>query len=74
MEGKGLGLLPLILAFVAKRLDDFYQNLGFHWSQVPNNLVTFEIHMWTRSSANDLYVTMTCVSLIEIEVKPTNTL
>jgi hypothetical protein len=45
MEGKGLGLLPLILAFVAKRLDDFYQNLGFHWSQVPNNLVTFEIHM-----------------------------
>ncbi len=60
MKGKGLGFVPFVFAFVAKRLDDFHQNLGFHWSQVPNNLVTFDIHIWTRSRANYLYVRMTC--------------
>ncbi len=74
MKEKGLGLLPLVFAFVAKRLNDFHQNLGSHWSQVPNKLVTFDIHIWTCSNANHLYVTMTSVSLIEIEVKQTHTL
>jgi hypothetical protein len=45
MKGKGLRILPLVFAFVAKRLDNFHQNLGFHWSQVPNNIVTFAIHI-----------------------------
>jgi hypothetical protein len=45
MKGKGLRLVPLVFAFVAKRLDDIHQNLGFLWSQVPNNLITFDIHI-----------------------------
>jgi hypothetical protein len=45
MEGKNLGLVPLVFACFANRLEILNQNPRSHWSQVPNNLFGINIQM-----------------------------
>jgi hypothetical protein len=45
MKGKGLRPLPLVFASFVERLEAFHQNLGFHYSQKPNNMLKIDIQV-----------------------------